>query len=163
MPLPKAALLDVDGTLSFKGSLIPGATRALEWLRQQGIAVRLLTNIDSRAPATLAHQLAEQGLEVHVAEVFTPVMAARQLLMSEPSGRAYPLLNQDVSRFLEGYLSDLGQAAYVIVGDCRELEGYERLNTAFRQVLGGAELLALSKGLVFDRHDGPALDTGSFV
>lgn len=40
---------------------------------------------------------------------------------------------------------------------------YEALNTAFRHVMAGAEILTLQKGRYFVSSDGYNLDTGAFV
>jgi HAD superfamily hydrolase (TIGR01458 family) len=51
----------------------------------------------------------------------------------------------------------------VIVGDLGDGFGYEVLNGAFRQLLGGAELVALQKNRYWLREDGLCLDVGPFV
>jgi len=51
----------------------------------------------------------------------------------------------------------------VIVGDLGAAFGYDVLNRAFRQVIDGAELIALQKNRYWLRADGLALDVGPFV
>ena len=60
----KALLLDVDGTLCFRGRLIPGADEAVAQFRRRGLLLRFTTNIDSRPPESVAAQLNAMGLEV---------------------------------------------------------------------------------------------------
>jgi HAD superfamily hydrolase (TIGR01458 family) len=51
----------------------------------------------------------------------------------------------------------------VIVGDLGEAFGYDVLNRAFREVMNGAELIALQKNRYWMRADGLSLDVGPFV
>jgi len=51
----------------------------------------------------------------------------------------------------------------VIIGDLGPAFGYDVLNHAFRQVIGGAELIALQKNRYWMRADGLSLDVGPFV
>jgi inorganic pyrophosphatase len=162
--LPKAALVDIDGTLTFAGEVIPGASEILGWLHDHDVAVRLLTNIDSRSPKTIGLQLSRLGLHVDPADIFTPAVAALRLLQQTDGSRCLGLVSPDLARMFEAFLVGSGQADYVLVGDCRGIDGYSDLNAAFRQLMGGAQLLALSEGRWFYTQEGEmALDTGAFV
>ena len=51
----------------------------------------------------------------------------------------------------------------MIIGDLGSAFGYDVLNHAFRQVMDGAELIALQKNRYWMRADGLSLDVGPFV
>ena len=51
----------------------------------------------------------------------------------------------------------------MIIGDLGAAFGYDVLNRAFRQVIDGAELIALQKNRYWLRADGLSLDAGPFV
>jgi HAD superfamily hydrolase (TIGR01458 family) len=51
----------------------------------------------------------------------------------------------------------------VIVGDLGESWDYEVLNSAFRQLMEGAELIALQKNRYWETAEGLSLDAGPFV
>ena len=51
----------------------------------------------------------------------------------------------------------------MIVGDLGEAFGYDVLNGAFRNLMNGAELIALQKNRYWLRADGLSLDVGPFV
>ena len=159
----RAVLLDVDGTLMSRGQPIPGAVSTLRWLRDRGIRVRLLTNIDSRTPETVCRELAGAGLEVEVAEIFTPVVAALRFLEQRPGERCHLLLSAELAARFAAHDAGVGPADHVLVGDCRELAGFAPLDAAFRRLMGGARLLALQRGRWWQAEDGPSLDTGAFV
>jgi HAD superfamily hydrolase (TIGR01458 family) len=56
-----------------------------------------------------------------------------------------------------------GRADAVIIGDLGSAFGYDVLNHAFRQVMDGAELVALQENRYWMRADGLSLDVGPFV
>ncbi len=158
-----AALLDIDGTLTDRGRPVPGAASTLAWLRGRGIGVRLLTNIDSRTPATVGRELADLGIEVDAAMIFTPAVAAVRFLEAQPSSRCHLLMSAELRTLFAAHDAGEAAAGYVLVGDCREVGGYAALNAAFRRLRDGAQLLALQRGRFFLAPDGASLDTGAFV
>jgi len=159
----KAVLLDLDGTVYFDGALIPGAVEAIARLAGMGLATLFLTNTDSRSPQSIRQALLPMGLDVPAPQLFTPASAAAAFLRHRPNARCFGLLSGDLAAYLAPHLSGSGPADYVIVGDSRDLATYERLNTAFRHIMAGAEILALQKGRFFIRDSSYNLDTGAFV
>jgi HAD superfamily hydrolase (TIGR01458 family) len=159
----RAVLLDVDGTLVSAGQPIPGTASTLGWLRENGIQIRLLTNIDSRTPETVCRELGAAGIEVPVEAVFTPVIAALRFLEQHPAERCHLLLSAELAARFAAHDAGAGRADYVLVGDCREVGGYAQLDAAFRRLTEGARLLALQRGRWWQAPDGPSLDTGAFV
>ena len=162
-PNVRAVLLDVDGTLVAGGRAIPGAASTLHLLRERGIHLRLLTNIDSRTPETVCRELAAAGIEVPAGAVFTPVVAVLRFLQQRPAERCHLLLSAELAARFAAHDAGAGRADHVLVGDCRELTGFSQLDAAFRRLMGGARLLALQRGRWWQAPDGPSLDTGAFV
>lgn len=154
-----AVLIDLEGTLFARERVLPGAVDAVRSLRDCGIGVRFLTNIDSRPPAAIAEQLAGYGLEVPVADLFTPVTAAQVLFGHPPDTQVFPLL----SKALRADFTGSAPYTHVLVGDCRDVLDYAVLDTAFRAIRAGAELVALQRGRYFRRDDGDHIDTGAMV
>ena len=73
-------------------------------------------------------------------------------------------MNEELNEDLEGL--DRGRGAgvdAVIIGDLGEPLGFEMLNRAFRQVMDGADLIALQKNRFWMTPDGLSLDAGPFV
>lgn len=160
-PAIRAVLLDLEGTLHARGAAVEGAAAAVEALRAAGLRLRFLTNTDSKPTVRIQAELARYGLSVRLEELFTPVVAAQQLLAA-PASRVYPL----VSSALLTELPNLAAGppyTHVLIGDCRDVLDYPALDGAFRAVRDGAELLALQRGRYFKRADGDHLDTGAVV
>ena len=159
----KALLVDLDGTLYFRGAQIPHARRTLETLRKMDFGLRFLTNTDSKTAETLQHEVAAMGLAVEEEEVFSAVSAGLHFLRRCPDKRSYCLVSQELTAVFAPFLAEEGAVDYVVVGDCRDSVSYAALNTAFRHVMAGAEILALQKGRYSVSEDGYNLDTGAFV
>lgn len=159
----KAILLDLDGTLYFKGAQIPHAARSLIELREMGFQLRFLTNTDSKTTETLRRETAAMGLIVGEAEIFSAATAALRFLQSHPGKRCFCLLSKELAPEFAPFHAGEGAVDYVLVGDFRESVSYDVLNTAFRHVMAGAEIIALQKGRHFVSREGYNLDTGAFV
>lgn len=157
----RAALLDLEGTLYANERVIEGAAAAIGALREQGVALRFLTNTDSRTTAQIHARLIGYGLPVRPEELFTPVVAARHLLTA-PGVRTYALVSRALRDGVPGLVSE-PPYTHVLIGDCRDVLDYPALDGAFRAVRDGAELLALQRGRYFKRADGDHLDTGAVV
>lgn len=157
-----AALIDLDGTVHAAGRPMPGADHTLSFLRQAGVALRFLTNKDSIPPGTLRADLAVMGLEVAPWELFTPVSAAQHHLDALPSVNALLLVSDSVRTGFERFTGE-GSITHVVVGDCRESLDYRLLDTAFRALNEGAELVALQRDRYFVKANGAHLGTGGIV
>ncbi len=157
----RAVLLDLEGTLYARGAVIDGAVEAVAALRELGVGLRFLTNTDSKPAERIRAELAGYGLTVAAEELFTPVVAAAQLLTAA-GARTYPLLSRELREVLPT-LADEPPYSHVLIGDCRDTLDYAALDGAFRAVRDGARLLALQTGRYFKRADGDHLDTGAVV
>jgi HAD superfamily hydrolase (TIGR01458 family) len=157
-----AVLLDLDGTLYAGEEAVPGAADTLTALRDRGTTLRFLTNTDSRPPEAVLEELAEYGFDIAPDELFTPIVAAEQLLEGLPEVRLHTM----VAPAVRSHFARFGGAApytHVLIGDCREALDYAALDAAFRALRGGAELVALQRGRYYKRADGDHVDAGAVV
>jgi HAD superfamily hydrolase (TIGR01458 family) len=156
----QGVLLDIGGVIAVGQALLPGALTALDRLRRAGLPVRLITNTTRQSRQALQAQLDRWGLGTDQDTLFTPATAARAYLHAhglEPHLLVHPRLEPEFDGLPTG-----GPMA-VVVGDAGEAFTYRALNTAFRQLLDGAEFLALARNRMFTEPDGPSLDAGPFV
>jgi len=157
-------LLDLDGTLYVGSQVVPGAPEAVRWLRDQGLTVRFCTNTDSVAPTGLADRLARLGFPAAEDELVTPVAVAARLFASAPRARVLAVAADGVRQLLARFLARTGErASHVLVADPSYGATYEDLDTAFRTLRAGAELVATQVNRVAVRDDGEHLDTGGWV
>ena len=162
----QAVLFDIDGVLLFKGAALPGAAATLNWVRQQGIPHRFLTNTTSKPARRIAADLQAAGIAAQEADILTPPIAARLWLQQQHKQRLHVLLPQAVySEFGMFDLSGGEQAEALVIGDMGAGFTFEVLNQAFRVLMADPEipLLALGMTRYFAAADGLQLDVGPFV
>jgi len=159
-------LLDIDGVLHVSGVPIPGAVDAVARLREQGHALRFVTNNSTRLRETLARELRELGFDLEDDELqTTPRAAARELA----GKRVLALVMGAIVPDLEGIDLVGDRADAVLLGGCDEtiepnqVFSWMNLGRAFAELQLGAELYCLHKNKWWQTSRGPLLDAGAFV
>jgi HAD superfamily hydrolase (TIGR01458 family) len=160
---PRAILIDLDGVLYVADEPIEGAATAVARLREAGIALRYVTNTTSRSRASTLDKLRDLGFRAEPHELLTPAAIAARHCLAAGHRRVALVMNDEVKRdFAE--LEEVTEGVQaVIVGDLGPAFGYDVLNAAFRQVMDGAELIALQKNRYWRTAEGLSLDVGAFV
>ncbi|RUU14074.1 TIGR01458 family HAD-type hydrolase [Mesorhizobium sp. USDA-HM6] len=157
----RAVLLDLAGVVYDGDTPIPGAVAAVERLRKAGLPLRFVSNTTRSPRHKIIALLAALGVRVADEELLTPARAAVEWLRRH--GRRPHLL---VHPNLEAEFFDLGggKGRAVLVGDAGEAFDYATLNRAFRELVAGADFLALATNRSFKDADGElSLDAGAFV
>lgn len=160
----KVLLIDLDGTLYFRGEKIPGAEQALNELRRRGFVLRFLSNTDSKSVPSIARNVLSMGLPISEHEVFSPATALKLFAEQHPGKKFHLLLSSDLVSDLRGSgITSEDVADYVVVGDVRECADYEMLDRAFRIIMSGAQIIGMQQGRYSVGADGYHIDTGAFV
>lgn len=160
---PGALLLDIDGTLYMGDEAVPGAPAAVRALAARGIPIRYLTNTTRFSRRELAGRLRALGFPAGDEELFTaPVAAAAWLERAGLRRVALYVPDSTLEDFAAFELAAEAPDA-VVVGDLGEAWDFRRLNAAFRQLLGGARLVALQRNRYWRTPDGLTIDAGAFV
>jgi len=157
-------LLDIDGVLAVSWVALPGAIETLEWLREQAVPFRLVTNTTTYTRAELARTLSDAGIAVSPGEIVTAVAAtAAYLRKAHPGARAFVLSDGDARADLEGVeLVDEG-AGVVVLGGAYEGFDYPTINRVFQMLMDGAALVAMHRNLYWRTSEGWQLDSGAYV
>ncbi|MEO8029694.1 MAG: HAD-IIA family hydrolase [Gemmatimonadota bacterium] len=190
--MPKALLLDLDGTLYSGGAPIAGVAAALAAIRHRGVPCRFLTNTTSASRAGLVERLRSFGFEVSASEIVTPLVSATALLKAEGIRRVMPFVPgaalADLAEFEltggtagEGGWGEGGNAhgssiepgvpvvtasstsSAVLIGDLGPQWSFDLMQSAFEALNAGARFLALSRDRYFQSAGGLRLDAGAFV
>lgn len=156
----RTLLLDLGGVFYQGDHLIPGALDALARLRGSGLALRFVTNTTRQSRTELLRELAGRGLAIAADELFTPAVAAHDLLRARAL-RPLLLIHPGLASDFAGL--DTASPNAVVVGDAGDHFRYADLNRAFRLLQAGAPLLALGRNRYFQDRDGLSLDAGPFV
>jgi HAD superfamily hydrolase (TIGR01458 family) len=158
-----SVLIDLDGVLYVEDEPIPGAIEAVAALRDRGLWLRFVTNTTSRPRRDILARLERLGMPVPEGELVTPARLAVEHCLAAGRRRALLLMRDEVKADLAGLQEVREGADVVVVGDLGEDFGYRVLNEAFRELLDGAELVALQKNRYWRTPDGLSLDVGPFV
>lgn len=159
----RALLIDLDGVLYVEEEPLPGAAAAVVRLREQALGLRFVTNTTSRSKRQTLERLGRLGFDLEPEELVTPPALARARCESLGHDRVALVMNEAVKADFEGLTEADDAVDAVIMGDLGEAFGFEILNHAFRQVMEGAELIALQKNRFWLTPDGLSLDAGPFV
>jgi HAD superfamily hydrolase (TIGR01458 family) len=156
-------LLDLSGVVYVQDEAVPGAAEALTSLRQGDMPIRLVTNTTMRPKRSILERLERLGIEAEPAELLTPAtLAARRCAEAGYESVSLVVLDE-LREDLEGVKQSDGDVDAVVVGDLGDAWDYEVLNRAFRQLMDGAELIALQKNRYWETSEGLSLDAGPFV
>lgn len=157
-----ALVLDLDGTV-YRGDIpIPGAFEALARWRKHAIPVMFVTNNSTKSRAEFAAKLTRMGHPTEPEHIVNTAHATGFLLAElRPAGtRVYvvgaPALSQAVTD--AGFVVSEQDAEVVVVGLDRALT-YDKLRTAVRLILDGAEFIATNPDRLIPH--GPHLDPGA--
>lgn len=156
-------LFDLDGTVYQEGRAIPGAAEALETLRRQGIPFRFTTNTTRRPRALLAARLQEMGIPARPEEILSAPAAAARWLRDRGVRRAQLLLAEATFEEFTGIEIVDRAPEVVVVGDLGEGWTFPLLDQAFRNLMDGADLLAIQRNRYWHTDGGLSLDAGPFV
>jgi ribonucleotide monophosphatase NagD (HAD superfamily) len=150
----QALLVDLDGVLYVEEQPITGAVEAVERLRRGGLALRFVTNTTAHSRARTLQKLSGLDLPVAEYELVTPAALAVAHCRERGHDRVALIMNDEVKQDFAELRETADDAEAVIIGDLGEAFGYDVLNHAFRQVMDGAELIALQKNRYWLRADG---------
>jgi len=158
-------LIDLDGVLYVGNGAIEGAREAVEFLRDRGYIFRFVSNTTRRSRKTIAERLSAMGFEIPESYIFTPPLAAVAYIKKSGKNRCYLLTTGDVYQdFEQGCSIDNPYPIdHVIVGDAGDRITYYNLNSAFRHIMQGADLIALENDRFWMAEDGLSLSAGPFI
>ena len=161
---PQGVLIDLDGVLYIGGRPVPGACEAIQYLTENEVPFRCISNTTRKCRKTISLQLSAMGFAIPEEYIFTPPRAAVVHMKKTGKDQFFLLTTGDVDRDFAGAGTRVAENAdYVIVGDAGDAATYGNLNTAFRLLMDGAELIALEKDRYWMAQDGLSLSAGPFV
>lgn len=159
--MTKAVLIDLSGVVYQGASAVPGARDAIARLRRAGIPIRFLTNTTRSTKAEILKKLDQLNIACSDQELLTPAYAACTW-MRRHDRSAHLLVHPNLTSEFDQCPAH--RPPVVVIGDAGETFTYATLNSAFRALDDGAELLTLANNRYFRDEDGQlSLDAGPFV
>lgn len=156
-------LIDIDGVLCIENQIIRGAIEALEYLRRENIPFLLATNTTRKSRYSLVNNLKRMGFKIEVDQIYSAPYAASRWLHAQKATSVCLLTSGDTHREFKDFRITTAKPDYLVIGDLGEDLTYNKLNQAFRHVMGGAKMLAMQKNRYWRRSDGLSIDTGAIV
>ena len=168
----RALLLDLDGVIVVAGNAVPGSVEAIDELERRRLPYRIVTNTSLVSRDTLSRWAARLGNDIP-AERFQSALSASAAYAARafPGEPLYVIASEDARTEFDGQrllshdeaAAPGARAAAVIVGDSAEELTHRNLNSAFRLVRGGAELVGMHRNAWWLTAEGPTLDSGAYV
>lgn len=161
----KGFLIDLDGVLYVGDKAIPGARETIEFLSERKYMFRFVSNTTRKCRKTISDRLSSMGFDIPEEYIFTPSLAAAAFIKNSRKNHCFILTTGDVYRDFENdcICHPVASVDYVILGDAGDNVTYNNLNTAFRHLMNGADLIALEKDRYWMAPEGLSLSAGPFV
>jgi HAD superfamily hydrolase (TIGR01458 family) len=168
----RALLLDLDGVIVVAGKAVPGSVDAINELERRGTPYRIVTNTSLVSRATLSRWAASIGNEIPAERFQSALSASADFAARTFAGQPLYVIASDDARteFSGQHLLSNDEAAEpgaraaaVIVGDSAEELYHANLNSAFRLIRSGAQLVGMHRNAWWLTAEGPTLDSGAYV
>ena len=165
----KGLLIDLDGVIYQGNRLVPGAGEAVAWMTANNIPHVFLTNTTSKPISAIREKLHALGVQAATSEILTPAVAARSWLETHASGPVALFVPEATRADYSGFevlAPDVQEgASAVVLGDIGRDWTFDKLNRAFRLLMGRPQpaLVALGMTRYWQTDSGLQLDVGPFV
>ncbi|WP_435096189.1 HAD-IIA family hydrolase [Halarchaeum sp. P4] len=166
---PRAAVVDLDGTLLSGDSLLPGAREAMTTIRGRVEAVCFVTNNPTVPPEAYAARLREWGIEASPEEVVTAGVATVTYLREHHAeDRIFPIAGADVVAQLRdadlSLVDDPEPSECVVVGYDPAFS-YNDMRAALRAFAGDGEtgFVGTDPDRTIPTPDGPVPGSGALI
>lgn len=159
----KGLLIDLDGVIYNDSVLIQGAKESIEFLQENNIPFRFITNTTMKSRKTLQDKLSGFGINVKEENIFSAAYAAAQFVRNSAKKRCFLLLTEDAKNEYIGLDTTSEKCDFVVAGDLGDKITFDLLNKAFQKLFDGAELIALQKNRYWLSDKGYTIDAGAFV
>ena len=161
-------LLDLDGTVYQAAEALPGVPDALRRLRGSGLPLRYVTNATRQPRSAMQEQLAAMDIECEAGDILSAPRATALWLRDHGFEKLQLLVPRATWVDFEDmddwtFELDSEQPEAVVVGDLGPEWSYDLLNRAFRSLIAGARLVAISRNRYWQDEEGLVLDAGPFV
>ncbi|MCC6606904.1 MAG: HAD-IIA family hydrolase [Anaerolineae bacterium] len=169
----KNLILDMDGVLWRGNEPMPGLADFFDTLRQHGIGFVMATNNASKTPQQYVAKLAQFGVSVSEAQIFTSAEATGDYLQRiyEPGVKAFVvgdvgLVTAVQSRHFQLLSVDEvmgGETAVFVVAGFNPHATYPQLAAGALLIHKGADFVGTNPDLTFPSEYGPLPGAGSFL
>ena len=152
-------LIDLDGVLRLGDQLAPGAREFLDLLEKEKNPACVLSNTTKLRAIQIRQFFQSNGIDMAI-PILTALDTAIDFAHKFKSVDAY--VHPDAAQYFQGLPRSEDPEA-VIVGDMGAEWSYPVLNRIFRQIMGGAEIVAMQMNRFWQDGNQLVLDAGPFI
>jgi len=153
----KAILLDLDGTVYRGNEVIEGVPETIAKLRKQGMKIFFISNASMKTREEQMEKLRSMGIDCELNEIYNTAFAtAGYIKKNYPDARVYVISEGGLKKEIEKAgiaVIDNENANVVAIGLDTKLT-FEKLATALRAILDGAEFIASNVDRVYPTERG---------
>ncbi|CAH1758035.1 4517_t:CDS:2 [Entrophospora sp. SA101] len=159
----RGVLIDLSGVLHIGDKACEGAVLGLKKLRQTSLPIRFCTNTTTQSVSKVHNLLKNLGFEINKEEIFTSLVACRNLVISRGLSPLVFLEDEAIEDFQGVSTNEPNDS--VVIGLSPSSFHYEKLNKAFKILSNNpsSTLIAIHKGKYFRDENGLSLGPGAFV
>tara|TARA_B100001029_G_scaffold179425_1_gene188860 strand:- start:2199 stop:2975 length:777 start_codon:yes stop_codon:yes gene_type:complete len=159
----KAFLFDLDGVFYVDNQIIPGVDITIEWLKQNKIPYKFVTNNTTLPRKKLVEKMNKIGLLLKEDDLISANYAGT-LLLNRLRIKSCKLVLQEIAKFdYQQFDTSNPKPEAIVIGDIGPNWNYNLMNDLMNLILEGAKLIALHKGTYFQSKKGLIIDSGAFV
>ncbi len=141
----ESAIIDLDGTVYRSETVIPGAPKGVEILRDAGVDVAFVTNSSTKTRETCRDRLASLGINATVSEILTSASVTASYVTAEyPNATVMaigePALHDELTQAGATLTTEPTAADVLVVGNDSTFD-FETLARGLRAVDSGATLV----------------------
>ena len=155
-------IFDIDGVLVFQGKAYPGASEVIDFLREKGIAIRILSNSTLKSRRSCAKQLINIGFNIFESEAITASFATAKYLKSLNPRSCWVMLKGEGLEEFTGFHHDTENPEYIVMGDFREGFNFQNMNKALRLLQNGSKFIVMISEIVDNSMGEVELTVGAY-
>ena len=145
----KAFLFDLDGVFYVDNQIIPGVDITIEWLKQNKIPYKFVTNNTTLPRKKLVEKMNKIGLLLKEDDLISANYAGT-LLLNRLRIKSCKLVLQEIAKFdYQHFDTSNPKPEAIVIGDIGPNWNYNLMNDLMNLILEGAKLIALHKGTYF--------------
>lgn len=142
---------------------IPGAMRAINYLKKNKLPFLLVTNTTRKSRYALQSYLYSMGFRIGIEQIYSVTYAAKEWLVAHKIESLYLFLRGDAYREFKDFRITANNPEYIVLGDLGEDITYNKLNHAFQLIMSGTKMLALQKNRYWKSGTDLVIDAGAIV
>jgi HAD superfamily hydrolase (TIGR01458 family) len=160
----KALILDLEGTLTSSGAILPGSIELITFLNKNNVPYYIITNTVSKTVEQMEENLRNIGINILRKHIINPISVLNNFI-KENAIRTYYFVGPEYLKELIVKSNDFEKIPeYVIFCDFEHIDcNYTLFNKIFKYIKNGSRMITTSYSNYYISKSEYKMDTGIFV